>query len=99
MCYSVGGGGQGRQEEAHEANVQRPADLRAGEDVRADQVPGGARARQAGLRPGHDRVPSQGRRRFNHKITSCILYTSTIRGMKEEFNNYRPISFFHNFEN
>lgn len=93
MCYSVGGGGQGRQEEAHEAHVQRPADLRAGEDVRADQVPGGARTRQAGLRPGHDRVTSQGRRRFYHTITSCELYTSNIRGMKEEFNNYKPISF------
>lgn len=52
--------GQGRQEEAHAAHVQRTADLRAGEDLRADQVPGRARARQAGVRARHDRVASQG---------------------------------------
>ena len=51
---------QGREEEAHPAHLLRPADLRAGEDVRADEVPGGAGARQAGLRPRHVRISSEG---------------------------------------
>jgi len=52
--------GQGRQEEAHEAHVQRATDLRAREDFRADQVPGGPGTGEARVRAGHDRVPSQG---------------------------------------
>ena len=51
---------QGWEEEAHPAHLLRPADLRAGEDVRADEVPGGAGARQAGLRPRHVRISSEG---------------------------------------
>lgn len=58
--------GQGRQEEAHEAHLQWPADLRAGEDLRADQVPGRAGAGQARVRTRHDRVTSQGQ--FAHTI-------------------------------
>ena len=50
-----------RQEEAHEADLQRPADIRPREDVRADQVPSGSREGQARLRPRHVRVPSQGK--------------------------------------
>ena len=50
-----------QQEEAHAADLLRPADLRPREDLRADQIPGGARAGETGLRPRDDRVTSQGR--------------------------------------
>lgn len=52
--------GQGRQEEAHPSDVQRSADFCPGENVRADQILGGTGARQAGVRPRHDRVTSEG---------------------------------------
>lgn len=52
------GDGQRRQEKAHEADLQWAADLRAGEDLRTDQVPSGPGARQACVRAGHDRVTS-----------------------------------------
>lgn len=45
---------QRRQEEAHATHLQRAADLRAGEDLRADKVPGRPGASQAGLRARHD---------------------------------------------
>lgn len=58
-CYSVATAGlsadddrirrsrraRGRQEEAHEADVQRPANLRPRENVRADEIPSGAGTR------------------------------------------------------
>uniref|UniRef100_A0A8C4M6P6 NK6 homeobox 2 n=1 Tax=Equus asinus asinus TaxID=83772 RepID=A0A8C4M6P6_EQUAS len=40
--------------------LDKDADLRAGEDLRANQVPGGAGAGAPRLLPGHDREPSQG---------------------------------------
>lgn len=52
--------GQGRQEEAHASDVQRSADIRSRENIRTDQVLGGTGARQAGVRPRHDRVTSEG---------------------------------------
>lgn len=51
--------GQGRQEETHPAHVQRTADLRAGEDLRADQVLGRTRTSEISLRLRDERVPSQ----------------------------------------
>lgn len=58
-CYSVATAGlsadddrirrnrraRGRQEEAHEADVQRTANLRPRENVRADEIPSGAGTR------------------------------------------------------
>lgn len=43
-----------RQEKAHAPDVQRPADFRAREDVRANKVPRRSRASQTGLRTRHD---------------------------------------------
>lgn len=51
---------RGRQEEAHEADVQRAANLRPRENVRADEIPSGAGTRQIGLRPRHVGVAGQG---------------------------------------
>ncbi|KAG7231458.1 hypothetical protein INR49_011670 [Caranx melampygus] len=42
------------------AHLLRAADLRPGENLRADQVPGGTGAGSAGLLPGHDGEPGQG---------------------------------------
>lgn len=53
--------GQGRQEEAHPAHLQRAANLRPGENLRADQVSGRSGAGEAGVRPGDDRVASEGK--------------------------------------
>ena len=50
----------GRQEEAHATLLLRAADLRAGEDLRADQVFGRPRSCETGLRAGHEREPGQG---------------------------------------
>lgn len=52
---------QGWQEKTHTAHVQRPTDLRVGEDLRADQIPGRARTREASIRAGNDGVASQGK--------------------------------------
>jgi len=52
---------EGRQEEAHEAHVQRATDLRAREDFRADQVPGGSGTGETGVRTRHDRISSEGK--------------------------------------
>ena len=43
-----------------QAHLFWSADICPGKDVRADEILGGARAGQAGLRPRHDRVASQG---------------------------------------
>ena len=50
--------GPRREEEAHQADVFGSADLRAREDLRADQVLGGAGTSQARLRAGHDGIAS-----------------------------------------
>lgn len=47
---------QGWQEEAHTTHLQWAADLRAGEDLWTDQVPGRTRAREASIRARHDWV-------------------------------------------
>ena len=47
-----------REEETHEADVFRATDLRAGEDLRADQVLGGTRTSQACLRARDDGIAS-----------------------------------------
>lgn len=52
--------GQGRQEEAHEAHVQRATDLRARENIRTDQVPGGSGTGETRVRAGHDRITGEG---------------------------------------
>lgn len=65
--------GQGRQEEAHASDVQRSADFRPGENVRADQVLGGTGARQAGVRPRHDRVTSEGECVPHNTFAYCMI--------------------------
>jgi len=55
-----------RQKEAHEAHVQRATDLRAREDFRADQVPGGSGTGEIGVRTGHDRITSEGKTLILH---------------------------------
>ena len=55
----------GREEEAHEADLFGPANFRAGEDVRADKVFGGAGAGQAGICVRHDRITSEGKKWLN----------------------------------
>lgn len=52
---------EGRQKEAYEAHIQRATDLRARENFRADQVPGGSGTSETGVRAGHDRVSSEGK--------------------------------------
>ena len=54
-------GGDVRQEETHQADIQRTSDLRSGENIRADKIPGRARESTAGLLSGHDGVPGQGK--------------------------------------
>lgn len=61
--------GQGRQEETHPAHVQRTADLRAGEDLRADQVLGRTRTSEISLRLRDERVPSQSEWKWKRKRT------------------------------
>lgn len=53
-------GGDVRQEETHQANIQRTSDLRSGENIRADKISGRAGESTAGLLSGHDWVPGQG---------------------------------------
>lgn len=52
---------QGRKEKAHQTDVQWPADIRTGENLRANQILGGSGTRQARVRIGHDRITSEGK--------------------------------------
>ena len=79
-CSSPGRchGGQGRQEEAHETHVLGAADLRAGEDVRTDQVSGGAWESPTSLRLGNVRVTSQGKSRLTSSNGVCMRWYDVL---------------------
>ncbi len=63
VCVSSPGeydAGQRREEEALQTDLFRPADLRPGEDLRADQVPGRAGESAPRVFAGDEREPGQG---------------------------------------
>ena len=72
---SNGVDGSRREEKAHATHVLRPPDLRAREDVRADEISGWSGARATRVRTGDDRESSQGSvwMTFHKYKCTCIL--------------------------